>query len=103
MTGTSKILLIPLLMLACQADSESIARQTERKTLHGTTILMLSEDEGVALEIWAKGNNLRSEVRSGDLKVITIQRGPTIYTFREGDQIGTKQTHQRGLGTLGFI
>ena len=59
--------------------------------------------EGVASEIWAKGNNLRSEVRAGDLKVISIQRGPTIYTFREGDQIGTKQTLQRGLGSLGFI
>ena len=101
--GTSKILLIPLLMLACQIDSESIASQTELKTLHGTMILMLSEYEGVTSEIWAKGNNLRSEVRFGDLKVISIQRGPTIYTYREGDQTGTKEMLQRGLGTLGFI
>lgn len=101
--STSKILLIPLLIIACQTDSESIASQTELKTLHGTMILMLSEDEGVASEIWAKGNNLRSEILAGDSKVISIQRGPTIYTFGEGAQTGTKQTLQRGLGTLGFV
>ncbi len=99
----SKILLIPLLMLACQTGPVSVAGETELKTLHGTMILMLSQDKGVVSEIWAKGNNLRSELRVGDLKVITIQRGPTMYTFREGDRTGTKQTLQRGLGSLGFI
>jgi hypothetical protein len=49
-------------------------------SLHGTMITMISDHEGMPMEIWAKGNNVRSEISAGDQKLIIIQRGDTLYT-----------------------
>jgi outer membrane lipoprotein-sorting protein len=65
-------------------------------TMHGDT-------EGFTAEIWAKGNNVRSEIAFGDQKVVTIQRGDTMYTFGSNSHVGNKTQFEAGLASLGLI
>jgi len=57
-------------------------------SLHGTMITMISEDKGHAMEIWAKGDNVRAEASSDKHKIITIQLGDTMYTYGTDAKIG---------------
>jgi outer membrane lipoprotein-sorting protein len=66
-------------------------------------ITMVSEDEGVPMEIWAKGDNLRAEASDGERKVITIQRGDTSYTFAPDSTKGHKMRVEEGLGSMGLV
>lgn len=75
----------------------------ELTSLHGTMITMISDDEGVPMEIWAKGDHLRAEASDGDRKVITIQQGSTSYTFAPGLKTGHKMRVQAGLGAMGLV
>lgn len=73
------------------------------ESLHGTMVMMISDDEGVPAKLWAKGNNTRVELTHGNQKVITIQFGDTMYTYIEGSRTGTKQHLGSGLGSMGLI
>lgn len=73
------------------------------ESLHGTMITMISDHEGMPMEIWAKGNKVRSEISAGDEKLIIIQRGDTLYTYGFGSPQGEKTRFETGLASLGLI
>ena len=72
-------------------------------SLHGTMVIMLDEEYGMPMEVWAEGNRSRGEIRTPESKVITIQHGPNSYVYGEGSKKGVKETIHGGLGTLGLI
>lgn len=92
-----------VLMLTIGQRGMAVSLESELKSLHGTMIFMISENQGIESEVWAKGNSLRSEIRVGDSKVISIQLGHIIYAYGEGSKSGTKQVVRRGLGAMGLI
>jgi outer membrane lipoprotein-sorting protein len=73
------------------------------ESMHGTMITMIGDTGGVEFEIWAKGNNLRSELSAGDQKIIVVQLGDTIYTFGPGSKQGNKTRFETGLAAHGLI
>ena len=86
---------------ACCAEVKDPLPQLH--SLHGTTVMMISEEEGLPFETWAKGDNTRMEVTDNLQKIITIQRGDTIYTYSTGSTSGIKQTCSDGLASMGLI
>lgn len=89
--------------LASATGSESTGELPKLTSLHGTLIMMVSEGEGMPFEIWAKANNLRSEFTADTQKIITIQRGNTLYTYRDGSPSGEKQFLPAGLASMGLV
>jgi outer membrane lipoprotein-sorting protein len=73
------------------------------EALRGTLIMMISENEGVSCEIWAAGNSSRSELIKGGIKVTTIQRGDTMYTFDDTSLKGKKERIKGGLAAKGLV
>lgn len=83
----------------------------ELKTLHGTMITAFSNEwppafgeSGMASEICAKGNSIRSETEIDGTNVVSIQCDGVLYTFVEGHRNGTRQRLPGAtLGALGLI
>lgn len=101
-TGVFQLLTIGSLAREESSDSSKLA------SLHGTMITDMPEGLGVparilVTKIWAKGNNVRSEITSNKQKVITIQLGDTMYTFEEGSRTGVKEHMGAGLAAMGLI
>jgi hypothetical protein len=57
--------------------------QPNLRTLRGTVVTMMSENEGLPSKFWAKGNLYRSETTFGDRILISIQRGSERILLRE--------------------
>lgn len=101
---------IALLCLLTKPDV-SLAENPELETLHGTVITALSNEwppafgeSGVASEIWAKGNSVRSETKIDSTNVVSLQCDGVLYTFIEGSRNGTRQRlPDAALGALGLI
>ena len=94
---------VTVLVLILAEASFGDAPPSELKSLHGTMVTMHGDTEGFTAEIWAKGNNVRSEIAFGDQKVVTIQRGDTMYTFGSNSHVGNKTQFEAGLASLGLI
>ncbi|GAH04956.1 unnamed protein product [marine sediment metagenome] len=77
------------------------------KSLRGTMLTYADETEirkAVSFKIWAKGIYMRTELTAGSRKIISIQRGNTLYTYEEGSkENGTKQWLGTGLASMGFL
>ncbi len=56
----------------------------------------------IATQVWAKGNNTRIEMLLDTAKVISVQRGNTIYVYRERENTGTRH-EVSGLAAMGLI
>ena len=84
------------------ADEQGDA-QPNLRTLRGTVVTMMSENEGLPSKFWAKGNLYRSETTFGDRKMISIQRGNDLYIFEQGSTTGEITALGRGLGTMGLV
>lgn len=100
---TTTVLAIVLVMIVPAAGSEPKGATPELKSLHGTMIMMLSDKEGLPFEIWAKGNDVRTEFNGNTQKIISIQRGNTIYTYGDRASSGMRQVVLNGLGSIGLI
>ncbi|NNC90763.1 MAG: hypothetical protein HKN82_20085 [Akkermansiaceae bacterium] len=73
-------------------------------SLHGTMITFFGDSEdGLPAEIWAEGNNLRTEVAHDGGVVVSLQLGDTLYTFKDGSKTGKKKWLGTGLGSMGLI
>jgi outer membrane lipoprotein-sorting protein len=57
----------------------------------------------MSFEIWAKGNNVRSEMSVGDEKLIILQLGDTIYTFGADSKQGNTTRFESGLASHGLL
>ena len=72
------------------------------------TLRIITENNGklgtttIATRLWAKGNNTRIEMLLDTGKVISIQRGNTIYVYRESDKMGTRHGVS-GLAAMGLV
>jgi hypothetical protein len=55
------------------------------------------------MEIWAKGNNVRSEMKEQDQQIVVIQRGDTLYTFSPGNATGHRTKFESGLAAHGLV
>ena len=98
------VLIAAILVSFGAAQAAEPARPAaELVSMHGTMITMISDHEGMPMEIWAKGNNLRSEISAGDQKIIVVQLGDTIYTFGPGSKQGNKTRFESGLASHGLI
>jgi outer membrane lipoprotein-sorting protein len=73
------------------------------KAFHGTMVTLVSGDEGPPCEIWASGDNVRMEHNFGGRKIITIQRGDTMYTYGTDSRQGNKTRFETGLASMGLI
>lgn len=62
---------------------EQRGTQPNLRTLRGTVVTMMSENEGLPSKFWAKDNLYRSETTFGDRKLISIQRGSERILLRE--------------------
>lgn len=60
-------------------------------------------DQEHLFEFWAKGNRLRTEEIQNGKKTVTIQYGDTLYSYTEGEGIGSTGWLGEGLASLGFI
>ena len=96
------VVLIIVSGLAACCDAKP-AEKSELTSLHGTMITMLSEDKGHAMEIWAKGDNVRAESSDDTRKTIIIQLGDTMYTYGTDAKKGMKQRFASGLASMGLI
>jgi len=96
---------IAIVLIATRAlhGEEPPAAPVELKSLHGTMVTMISETEGLPIEIWAQGDRMRSEISVGDQKIVTIQLGDTMYTFGPNLPQGNKTRFEAGLASLGLI
>lgn len=97
------ILRVSILLSLALLRTVVSADERELRSLHGTMITTSGPTSGMAMEIWAKGDFVRSEYRAGSANVITIQRGPKLYTFGESGGAGMVFNLGHGLGTLGLI
>jgi outer membrane lipoprotein-sorting protein len=72
------------------------------------TLHIITEEGGrrgtktIATRIWAKGDNTRIEMLVDSEKVISIQRGNTIYVYRDGEKVGTRH-EVSGLAAMGLV
>ena len=94
---------ILLTMIAAAVADERATDTAELVSLHGTMITMISEREGLPAEIWAKGNNVRTESERGGQKIISIQLGDTVYTYAKNSVRGNKTKFAAGLASMGLI
>jgi hypothetical protein len=106
----SKFTIAALIAVAASSNMTNLAhgQQTppeavKLESLHGTMITLISEHEGMPMEIWAKGKNVRSQIAAGDKKFVVIQLGDTIYSYGSGDATGSKTKFDSGLAALGLI
>src|SRR4051794_10305015 len=101
-----KTLTVVATMLTMTAGAVAHERPTDTArlvSLHGTMITMISENEGLSCEIWAKGNNVRTESERGGQKIITIQLGDAIYTYAKNSAWGNKTKFAAGLASMGLV
>jgi hypothetical protein len=101
-----------VLLLCCcalfSADAASAqAPPPKLESLQGTLHLIAEADgkhgtKTIATKIWAKGNSTRIEMHLDTGKVISIQRGNTIYVHREGEKTGTRH-EVNGLAAMGLV
>jgi outer membrane lipoprotein-sorting protein len=96
------IVLVVVTGLGARCDAKP-GGTSELTSLHGTMITMLSEDKGHAMEIWAKGDNVRAESSDETHKTIIIQLGDTMYTYGTDSKKGMKQRFASGLASMGLI
>src|SRR5215208_6440863 len=73
------------------------------KAFHGTMVTLVSGVEGPPCEIWASADNVRMEYNFGGQKIITIQRGDTLYTYGTDSGQGNKTRFETGLASMGLI
>lgn len=73
----------------------------ELRSLRGTIITMVSENEGLPMKFWAKGNVFRGEIVAGNRKIITIQIASESFVFEEGASNGVHSSVERGLASMG--
>ncbi|MGD9636803.1 MAG: hypothetical protein AB7G28_18360 [Pirellulales bacterium] len=99
----ARALVLLLLLVEFASGQDKAAAPPVLKSLHGTMITLIDSDRGIEMEVWAKGNNVRSEIKMGDAKVVVVQRGDTMYTFSPGKSDGQKTRFESGLAAHGLI
>jgi len=72
-------------------------------SMHGTMITMIDSTQGIEMEVWAKADKVRSEIKEGDKMIVVIQLGDTLYTFSPGRKEGQKTRFDGGLAAHGLI
>jgi hypothetical protein len=72
-------------------------------SMHGTMITLIDEKHGIEMEVWAKADKVRSEIKEGDKMIVVIQLGDTLYTFSPGRKEGQKTRFDGGLAAHGLI
>ena len=90
-------------MAVAVVAEERLSGSAELVSLHGTMITMISENEGLPCEIWAKDNNVRTESDRNGQKSITIQLGDTMYTYDKNSAKGNKTKFAVGLASMGLV
>jgi outer membrane lipoprotein-sorting protein len=90
------------------ADAASAQATPPRLESLKGTLHIITETSGnlgnktVATQVWAKGNNTRIEMLLDTGKAISVQRGNSIYVYREGEKTGTRQ-EVSGLAAMGLV
>ena len=92
-----------VITLAAHANANQLTGAEPLKSLHGTMITMVSDDEGMPMDYWIKGNNERSELQTNGSNIICIRRGNRLYTFGEGSSTGDVRVVRRGLASMSLI
>lgn len=73
----------------------------ELLSLRGAIITMLSENEGLPMNFWAKGNVFRGEIVAGNREIFTIQRASESFVFEEEASNGLHSSVERSLASMG--
>ncbi len=90
-------LLLALSLAAPVAAAEPLV------SLHCTLVSVAGEGEGIAAEVWARDDAVRSEVTTDTRKVVSIQRGSVLFTWAVGEATGARRLLGGGLAGRGLI
>jgi outer membrane lipoprotein-sorting protein len=101
---THKVLVTPLIIVAFLMTGPQALGIPKIKSLRGTMVVSYEEGEkGIAFKVWAKGNNMRTELSVPPRTVITLQRGNFLYIYEEGSKVGKKESLGVGLASVGLV
>jgi hypothetical protein len=98
---------MPLLALAIAVPTHFAGQAApplpKLESLHCIMVAGSEAGGGAGTEIWAKDSNVRSERTADGQKVVTIQLGNMLYTYRTGSPGGEKKRLGSGLASMGLI
>ncbi|MDD3450311.1 MAG: hypothetical protein PHF72_14950, partial [Gammaproteobacteria bacterium] len=73
------------------------------ESLHCTLVSVVGEGEGVAAEVWARDDAVRTEVVTDTRRVVSIQRGGVLFSWVVGEETGVRRLLGSGLAGRGLI
>lgn len=94
--------MLPLFLLALFPAAPAVAAEA-LESLHCTLVSVAGKGEGIAAEVWARDDAVRTEVTTDTRKVVSIQRGSVLFTWAVGEETGERRLLGSGLAGRGLI
>lgn len=93
---------LPLVLLILALAAPAAAAEP-LVSLHCTLVSAAGQGEGIAAEVWARDDAVRTEVATETGKVVSIQQGSVLFTWAVGEATGARRLLGGGLAGRGLV